>query len=252
MNSNAFDRRRRTLLKALACAPWVVCAANAQPPDSGCLLVDDRAGRELLLQSRLGQARGGQILESSGDSRFDRALGAMLADLATRFQVRPGFGFYSDDGSPNALALPQGLLADSQGSVLVGRTLLGVGMHDDYGDLFMMGVCAHEFAHIVQFFSNYKQRLDSGQATKKRLELHADFLSGYYLGLRDARYSRQELVALGRSWESLGDSRFNDAQHHGTAEERLQAIEAGFKFARERPEFGVMAACEVGARYLGA
>ncbi len=64
--------------------------------------------------------------------------------------------------------------------------------------------------------------------------------------------TRQNLVTLGRSWETLGDRAYTNQQHHGTAEERLQAIEAGFTFARERPAFGITEACEVGARYLRA
>ena len=101
--------------------------------------------------------------------------------------------------------------------------------------------------------ADYEARLTQGQSTHRLIELHADFLSGYYMGLRarDLRYSAQELVALGQSWETLGDSHYTETLHHGTAEERLKACEAGFKFARERPEFKIKAACEVGARYLG-
>ena len=111
-------------------------------------------------------------------------------------------------------------------------------------------LCAHEFAHIVQFFSGFYERLTKGQQTKKLVELHADFLSGYYIGLRKMNYTSAELVSLGRSWESIGDSSYTDPQHHGTPEERLQAVEQGYRFARERPDFGIKAACEVGARYL--
>jgi len=85
------------------------------------------------------------------------------------------------------------------------------------------------------------------------VELHADFLSGYYLGLRaaDLRYTPAELITLGRAWETLGDSHYTDAHHHGSAEQRLRAIEAGFAMARERPQFNIHEVCEVGARYLG-
>lgn len=209
-------------------------------------------GGELIAsQSRLGRADAAHNqIESSGDTRLDRSLGIVLADLAAKFKVRPGFGYFDDRGSPNALALPDSRLSDSEGTVLFGREMLANYLKTPNGDMFIMGICAHEFAHIVQFSSGFYDRLSKGQRTKKLVELHADFLSGYYIGLRKISYAPAELVSLGRSWESIGDSSYTDPQHHGTSEERLQAVEQGYRFARERPEFGIKAACEVGARYL--
>jgi len=116
--------------------------------------------------------------------------------------------------------------------------------------MFIKGICAHQFAHIVQFFSGFYERLTKGQQTKKLLVLYADFLSGYYIGLRKMHYTSAELLSLGRSWESIGDSSYTDPQHHGTPEKRLLAVEQGYRFARQRQEFGIKAACEVVARYL--
>jgi hypothetical protein len=113
-----------------------------------------------------------------------------------------------------------------------------------------VSICTHEFGHIVQYFSAYYTRLTSGYTTQKLVELHADFLSGYYIGVRDGDYASSELVNLGRSWETLGDSNYTNIYHYGTAEERLRAIEAGFTFARARRMWGIMEACEVGVRYL--
>ena len=261
MNDTLNLRQRRWLLKLLAITPlwshpaaWAV-DSNGTPNQAlrgGCLLMDQAEGEQLLTKASLSDAAEGEIIQSSGDRRFDRALGTMLADLAGRFQVRPGFGFY-EDAQPNALALTKSRFSHSQGSVLLGRQMLKMGMRGDFGDWFVMGICAHEFAHIVQYFSDYHQRLSEGQLNSKRVELHADFLSGYYMGLRaaDLQFSAAELRALGQTWETLGDSAYTSARHHGTAAERLDAIEQGFKFARERPDFGINAACEVGARYLG-
>lgn len=215
----------------------------------GCCLM--HGGEALMAQSRLGRVdTASKKFESSGDTRLDRSLGIVLADLAGKFKVRPGFGYFDDRGSPNALALPDSKLSASEGTVLFGREMLSTYLKNANGDMFIMGICAHEFAHIVQFFSGFYERLSKGQQTKKLLELHADFLSGYYIGLRKINYTASELISLGRSWESIGDSSYTDPQHHGTPEERLQAVEQGYRFARERPEFGIKAACEVGARYL--
>jgi len=230
-------------------APDSTKAIVATGPVGGCCLM--HGGDSLISQSRLGRvdAATNQV-ESSGDTRLDRSLGIVLADLAGKFKVRPGFGYFDDRGSPNALALPDSRLSASEGTVLFGREMLSTYLKNASGDMFIMGICAHEFAHIVQFFSGFYERLTKGQQTKKLVELHADFLSGYYIGLRKMNYTSAELVSLGRSWESIGDSSYTDPQHHGTPEERLQAVEQGYRFARERPEFGIKAACEVGARYL--
>jgi len=249
------SRRRRVLKYGVAGAalisPIAQHSALAQQsviPAGGCCL--RHGGDALISQSRLGGSASGAPAAGSGDASFDRSLGVLLADLAGKFKVRPGFGYYDDSGSPNALALSASRLPASEGTVLFGRELLSRYLKVSNGDMFIMGICAHEFAHVVQFFSGVYERLDRGQRTKKLVELHADFLSGYYIGLRKISYTARELVALGRSWESLGDSSYTDPQHHGTSEERLRAVERGYLFARERPEFGITAACEVGARYL--
>ena len=232
-------------------SPNFIKATNAAsgPPVAGCCLM--HGGDSLILQSRLSHVNNLNVnIESSGNARLDRSLGVLLADLASKFKVRPGFGYFDDRASPNALALPNSILSASNGTVLFGREMLSMYLNNPNGDMFIMGICAHEFAHIVQFFSGYYERLNKGQQTKKLVELHADFLSGYYIGLRKINYTSSELISLGRAWESIGDSSYTDPQHHGTPEERLQAVEQGFKFARARPDFGVKSACEVGARYL--
>lgn len=237
---------------ALASQGLVLKDAEAAPALSmmgGCCLM--HGGEALIAQSRLSRVDPGKnAIEGSGNSRLDRSLGLVLADLAGKFNVRPGFGYFDDTGSPNALAMPDSRFPASEGTVLFGREMLSRYLANANGDMFIMGICAHEFAHIVQFFSGFYGRLTQGQKTKKLVELHADFLSGYYIGLRKINYTASELVALGRSWESIGDSSYTDPQHHGTSEERLRAVEQGYRFARERPEFGIRAACEVGARYL--
>jgi predicted metalloprotease len=143
-------------------------------------------------------------------------------------------------------------LPGTSGTVLFGRAMLKKALADTAnGDMFVMGICAHEFGHIVQYSSGVRTRLTANQQTGKLLELHADFLAGHYIGLRNEKYSPSELVALGRSWQGIGDTAYTDPTHHGTPEERLSAMEQGFRIARDRPQFTMPAICEVGARYLG-
>jgi len=213
-------------------------------------------GDKYISRSRLGSSNqissshADQSIENSGDPHFDESLGIVLAEIARLFEIRPGFAYFDDTGSPNALALPDSHLANSHGTVLFGKQMLAMNKVHPHGDMFIMGICAHEFAHIVQFFSGYHDRLSNNQSTKKLVELHADFLSGYYIGKRNISYSNAELYSLGESWESIGDSSYTDPDHHGTAEERLEAIEQGYRLAKKQPTLNINGACENGIKYL--
>ncbi len=227
----------------------------------GCHLFNPEARMRLIDGLKAGHGEGlrqsgatyGGITETTGNARLDQAMGIMLADLATRFGVRPGFGLYDDAEDANAVALQESLLPKSRGTVLFGRTLLMRGLQEDVdGDMFVMAICAHEFAHIAQSDTGYMERLVKGQATVRNLELHADFLSGYYIGGRGKTYTPQQLVALGRAWTHMGDTEFTNPDHHGTQEERLAAIEAGYDLAHRQPGLTILDLCAAGVKYLGA
>lgn len=193
------------------------------------------------------------LYATTGDTRVDRALGALLADIAGRFRIRPGFAIYDDTGAPNAVALPLTAFPGTSGTVLFGKTLMATGLGlADVDQLLVVSVCAHEFGHVLQNTTSFRGRLMSGQTTVRSLELHADFLAGFYLAIRGTAYRPRQLVDLGKSWERLGDSNYTNPQHHGAPLERIRAIEQGYRLGRERPALGPLDVCEVGARYLGA
>lgn len=236
---------RRTMVRGtalLACNGLLACEAVAQggAAGRGCCLWGNAAAITAAMGSRS---------EQSGNPRLDAALGETLAEMADVLAVRPGFAFYQDGGFPNAVALPRSEFAASSGTVLFGLTMLSRVDTMAHGDLFVQAVCAHEFAHIRQYQTPLFARLDRPD-TAKLVELHADFLAGYYLGRLQRNFGAEELVALGRSWETLGDSEFTRREHHGTREERIAAMEAGFAGGRQQ-QLGVDAAAEAGARYLG-
>ncbi|KOR29733.1 hypothetical protein TI04_07905 [Achromatium sp. WMS2] len=220
----------------------------------GCSLIGAEADNIInrLAQIAASNTQESRWLESSGDIRLDRALGILLADMAHIFSVRPGFAFYDGIGDNNAMAYRQSYLPNTNGTVLFGRKLLTAELaRDQNGDFTVMGICAHEFAHIVQYQYNVYNRLIHRQTTVKRAELHADFLAGYYIGRRNIRYSAAQLVTLGRAWEDLGDNNFSDPQHHGTREERVSAMEMGFRMAM-RSQASLKQAITGGLYYLRA
>lgn len=225
-------------------------AAQPQLQDNaGCCLVGAQAQQIIHRLSTSATSGNSALLHSSGNTRFDSAFGMMLAQMARILEVRPGFAFYDDGALPNALALRQSYLSDTQGTVLLGRGVLHTHLtRNEYGDMPIMAICAHEFAHIVQYNHNSQARLNHGQVTVKRTELHADFLAGYFLGRSSASIKPKQLLEIGQSWEGLGDNNFTDTYHHGTREERLGMIEAGFGGAH-LPLWG---AIEAGMNALGA
>jgi predicted metalloprotease len=101
------------------------------------------------------------------------------------------------------------------------------------GGITVIAVCAHEFGHIHQMQNGYQSRLAALDSTRRPVELHADFLAGYYLALRKAEHRELDLSAVGGVLHALGDSDFNSRQHHGTPQERVGALAAGFKFGME-------------------
>lgn len=191
-----------------------------------------------------------RTLDSSGDEVLDRALGRALVHISQEFDVYPGFSFYDDEGAPNAIAAPFTLLPDTTGTVLFGINLLRAQLdaHPD-GDIAVLGICAHEFAHVVQFFSPHYRQLRKAHRTVKLVELHADFLAGYFVARRRARFPEMRLQGLGEAWEAMGDVEYNDPKHHGTSAERLAAIEEGYFWGRDSSG-DVRDAAESGARYV--
>ncbi len=188
-------------------------------------------------------------IPSSGDPTLDRALGAALVRMSQTFEERPGFAFYDDSAAPNALATTDTRVEGTWGTVLLGKTLFWslVKKHDD-GGVAVIAMIAHEFGHVVQFRRGLRAKLLEGQATVKRMELHADFLSGYYLGVRKRETPTISLLSSGAQFRAIGDRQVDSRNHHGTPDERIASAERGFKLgvAGER----LQTAIDQGQRYV--
>jgi hypothetical protein len=172
------------------------------------------------------------LIATTGDPAMDRALGRALVRLSTIFGEQPGFGFIDDGGAPNAYASPQTQVQGTWGTAMFGQTMFH-DLLDPYTDqgMAVLAVCAHEFGHIAQFRAGVRDRLLRGQRTVKRMELHADLLSGYFLGYRKRIDGDISVWAAGHALYSIGDYAFNNPNHHGTPDERVAAAEYGYKLA---------------------
>ena len=218
MNSN----RRKFLqdsavMMALIFAGGGVCAASKSLPHS-CALKGNADDYDI------------ELLKTSGNRDLDRSLNLELGHLADSFEVLPGFGFFDDRGRQNAFATPASRVNGTKdGTVILGKTFLSTELsRHKWGGLAVAGIMAHEFAHIYQFESHYYSQLS--QTTDKLLELHADYLAGYYLGMKRLRTREEfDIKAFKDSLYIKGDTNFNSRHHHGTPTERIDIMIKGYK-----------------------
>ncbi|MBT1516107.1 metalloprotease [Bradyrhizobium sp. SRL28] len=179
------------------------------------------------------------VVPTSGNRDFDYALAHTLSRMTDVFEVLPGFGYYDDGNSPNAYATPAVRMRSADGTVLFGRSLLRATLAErDHPDVAVSAVCAHEYAHILQYKKGLIGRLLAGQSTVKRVELHADYLAGFFAGARKLQKPEYPAAVYATKAHSIGDYMFTDRNHHGTPDERAAAIVAGFNAAyRDRNTF---------------
>jgi len=233
---------RTTRRQTLACAACVLLGAkDAMARTRGGCCVDEEQLATLLTASdaRFGSALSmDRLIPFSGDAQFDKALGRQLVRLARTFAVRPGFAYADDYNGLNAAASAATRVPDTRGTVAFGlRLLRNLLSRGDGGDIAVLGICAHEFAHIHQFFSDDHWALSSAHPTAKLVELHADCLSGYFIGQikRDRPYVN--LRRFGDFLFQSGTYDFGNPDFHGTPQERVRAAEEGFRIASKVDSF---------------
>ena len=214
----------------------------------GCIIDRGRGRNFASERDFIGSGMQADISETTGDASLDKALGRALVRISQEFGETPGFGFIDDGVNGNAFASPEIVVPGTWGTVMFGRTLFR-DLMDRYSDgIAVIAVAAHEFGHIAQFRSGIDSQLLVGQQNVRRVELHADFISGYFLGRRKADNPNLRLWSAGETLYRIGDYAFNDRNHHGTPDERTTAAEAGFAYANDHSNFGQ--AFRYGAEYI--
>lgn len=163
----------------------------------------------------------GELYESTGDENLDNMLYHYKNKMENLFDVQTYMYIYNDSENPNAIAVRcTDFSKCKDGIILLGYNMLNEELSkSNYKEYAIVGVIAHEFAHILQ----YEEEED---LPNKLLELHADFLAGYYLGKHG--FSEEEIEVFAQSLFEMGDYNFWDPDHHGTPEERVKAMVAGF------------------------
>ena len=219
---------------------------------SGCMISANDAKR--LLAKNTGHQiviTGAEpIIASSGDKQFDLALAQTLSRISDTLEVVPGFAFFDDGVSANAYATPLARLSNSDGTVLFGKTLLKrILTEPESPDAIVTAICAHEFGHILQYKKKLTARIEAGQKTVKRLELHADFLAGFYAGNRKLQKPTYPAAVYVSIAKKSGDYNQSAPNHHGQPDERAAAVVRGFKVAHDERRI-LAEAVEIGINYV--
>gem|GEM_PF-6979386 len=116
------------------------------------------------------------ILRARITDNLHREITWEIRNLETFFQVRALFRYYPDHTAPNAMAERPSRYSLYDGVVHLGVSYLNEKLSaPEFGPSVLIWTLGHEMAHVLQF----RQRLDVTQA---RMELHADYLAGYYMG----------------------------------------------------------------------
>lgn len=169
----------------------------------------------------------GALLKTSGNPDLDKSLISEMAMQSAFYGYRPAFVLYSG-GERNAAAVNK-ILAEypqTDGTILYNIEMLQEQLSiSHWGGSILAGVIAHEFGHIYQYHTGYFDRLRALDKTVKFVELHADFLSGFYMG---GKFGSIDVKDYANAFYETGDYSFNEPAHHGTPAERYLVLKAGF------------------------
>jgi hypothetical protein len=114
-----------------------------------------------------------------------------------------------------------------------------------YGNERVKAILAHEFAHALQDKCGLYNLWNGGI----KIELHADFLAGFYIG-QSGLISKNKLTGFAQEFFERGDNLpFLHIDHHGSPEERRCAFLEGYKVA-VKYNFNLTQAYSCGVDYI--
>lgn len=176
--------------------------------------------------------------DTTGVARYDSTVKAALASvhqvIGREIDARL---LFTDENNAHFTA------GDKPGDNVVafGKALLDRLQGSDF-TLKVTCIAAHEVAHIFQFQDGYFD-LAQDDATNRRNELMADYFAGCCLAfiVNGGRRIRRGVIEAKKPsvqaafdlMFSLGDDHFSSPDHHGTKQERRDAVDNGYDFAFE-------------------
>lgn len=225
------------------------CSCNSTDARIGCSL-SISAATPYIKDIENAEKKGDLIVRKSGNRDFDFATAQSLSRMSDIFKVLPSFRYFTFGDSNNAFATPIKIDSNRDGSILFGRDLLFDVMAKEEGpETAFAAVLAHEYGHILQFKLGINNVLEQKNKNVRGSELHADFLSGYFAGIRKLEKPDFKAAVFAMNSYNVGDYETSSKDHHGTPEERGRAVVMGFKSAYNE-KMPLMDAVIFGAKYV--
>jgi len=250
---------RRSFSSGAACCicPTSVYAQRAQPRRTCFFDAADVAGGKLDGFKALNFKE--PLIEG-----FENGLAIILGEMANLFNVSAAFGFYDDSKEfPNAgadpglkMPLPSGGVA-ADGTVAIGRNLI-----DEIKTLpvnfsaALTAICAHEYGHIIQgkciFPDKTRMRVlnDLNLRYEPAIELHADFVCGYFAFFRRKEEPGYPAVIQAQTQSLKGDK--GQVVSHGTPDQRGNAVNSGYLLAKLKGALSQDEIAVAGLKYVAS
>lgn len=176
----------------------------------------------------------GMLFKASGSQHLDYVMTQEYNFLVAKFGVLPDLFYYNDGNGSNAYATSEVLNPYFRdGRIAIGFNLIKKECAESTSKtcISVAIIMAHEFAHIVDF--KYKVQMSNNLRGKKS-ELFADYLAGCYMHLRSIQYGYTDVRDAAKTFYKLGDYQFNSELHHGTPDQRVNALMAGYEYSRSQ------------------
>ena len=174
-----------------------------------------------------------KFLMTSGYSTLDALTRQELNLLVAATGYQPSFAFLNDITARNALASSHDIVfrRSRHGAVMLGVGLLldmlnkpAINPYNNGWSI--VAILMHEWTHIAQF----QIGVQAPRTVQK--ELMADYVAGWYIGAKQIHIFRRahDVTPAIRAFFELGDTNFNSSNHHGTPQQRANALIAGLQF----------------------
>ncbi len=193
------------------------------PRIGGCSLNEDRKPSSYFA-----------LYNSSGNPELDAFLSREVFVLRNFFQVSPSFYVFDDSDGANAYAMKN--IENSQypdGTTIFGLKLISNEFQEYSSGTTLPLIIAHEFGHIL----DYKTKA-TGIESGKIPELFADYMAGCFLFYRSYQIYTDGQNVL-KSFYNKGDDHFFSPTHHGTPNERVSSVMAGYNWLRSISRPGI-------------
>ncbi len=189
------------------------------------------------------------LSQDSGNNHFDRAFGRVIIHMANTFGVFPAIGYIKKPKTKDAVASE--IIRDisyPDGTIALGQELVELSMNSN-NDTVLVWVSAHEFSHIFQNRNNLRHFFQN-RCVPFAIELHADYLAGWYLTKYKRWVTASNLYSAGDYISRSGSTSYTSPGTHGFSRQRTEASEKGFEFGTQHSGSDISSASEAGIVYL--